>query len=237
VARHYGPLAQGSGRNKITRGRVEEEQSVRDSLEQVLAAIALIVFSPVFAIVALAVGIESGWPVFFRQIRLGRHGSTFQLVKFRSMRSCTTGALVTKAGDSRVTRVGAFLRRYKIDELPQLWNIARGDMQFIGPRPEVPAFVDLRNELWRTVLSTKPGLADPATLVYRDEESVLKSSHNPEETYRTQILPDKLALSARYQALRSWRSDAAVFRLTAWYSFLPAGYDSDRIRRIFEARI
>lgn len=206
---------------------------MRSIVERFVAAVALALLSPLFAAAALLVWLESGSPVYFRQPRVGRNGIIFLLLKFRSMVTNRAGTRITAGNDSRVTRSGAFLRRYKIDELPQLWNILRGDMQFIGPRPEVPDFVNGKDELWKAVLRVKPGLTDPASLVYRHEEAVLAGASNPEELYRERVLPDKLMLSAQYLAQRSLRTDLAIIMLTARYSFAPGGFDSNRIRQFF----
>jgi len=206
---------------------------MRSIVERAFAAVCLLLLLPLLLLTALIIWLDGGWPVFFRQRRVGEHGHMFDLLKFRSMRTNTGGARITAGNDSRITPVGTVLRRYKIDELPQLWNIVRGEMQFVGPRPEVPLFVDAKHPLWQKVLATKPGLTDLATLVYRHEESVLAGARNPEETYKTSILPDKLALSAHYQAMRSLRTDLTLLGLTARYSFIPAGFNAMRIRERF----
>jgi lipopolysaccharide/colanic/teichoic acid biosynthesis glycosyltransferase len=178
---------------------------------------------------AACLAAESGWPVFFRQARVGRNGKPFTLWKLRSMQTGQAGRRITGRGDPRVTRVGAVLRKLKLDELPQLWNIVRGEMQFIGPRPEVPAFVDPGDALWRAVLADKPGLTDLATLVYRNEEEILGRCADPERAYREEILPKKLDLSLRYSRQRTLMSDCKLLLLTIRYSFLPAGFDSGRL--------
>ncbi len=122
---------------------------------------------------AVAIVATSGWPVFFRQTRVGRDGKPFTLVKLRSMRASTEGPQVTARRDPRVTAVGTLLRRTKLDELPELWNVLRGDMSFVGPRPEVPGYVDLANPVWARVLKARPGLTDPVTVRLRDEEALM----------------------------------------------------------------
>jgi lipopolysaccharide/colanic/teichoic acid biosynthesis glycosyltransferase len=207
-------------------------------LERLLAALALLACSPVLAASALAIVLESGFPIFFCQERAGKTGKVFRLIKLRSMRTSRpgatiTGSRITAAGDARVTRVGAFLRKYKFDELPQLWNILTGDMHFIGPRPELPPFVDSRDPLWRTVLAGKPGITDLATLVYRNEEEILAQSSDPESAYRREILPRKLALSVQYRRTRSLSSDLKLLALTVRYSFFPRGFEAAAVQKTF----
>ena len=145
------------------------------------------------------------------------------------MRDGARGSCITARGDARVTRVGAVLRKYKLDELPQLWNVLAGDMRLIGSRPELPAYVDFSDPLWRSLLSEKPGLTDLASLVYRNEEEVLARHPDPELAYRHLVLPDKLRLSARYLEGRGLMSDFRLLLMTARYSFCPAGFDPEHI--------
>lgn len=200
-------------------------------LEWLVAALGLAAAAPVIAASALAVAIEDGFPVFFRHPRVGRRGRTFSLLKIRSMRTGGAGAQITAAGDARVTRTGRFLRRYKLDELPQLWNVLKGEMALIGPRPEAPPFVDAGDPAWRTVLRVRPGITDAASLVYRNEEETLAAALDADQLYRTVILPDKLRLNVEYLATRSLRSDLNLLLLTVRYSFWPAGFAPDRIRK------
>ncbi len=200
-------------------------------IERLFALILVILFSPVLVPAAICVALESGFPIVFRQVRVGKHGRPFNLLKLRSMRPSRAGCRITAGGDPRVTRVGRVLRRYKLDELPQLWNIVRGEMSFIGPRPELPAFVDLQDPRWIQILQSKPGITDLSTLVYREEESILARHEDTERAYREEVLPAKLALSARYLRQRCLRTDFKLLMLTAKYSFLPAGFDADRILR------
>ncbi|HLI86679.1 MAG TPA: sugar transferase [Bryobacteraceae bacterium] len=202
-------------------------------LERVLAALALLACSPVLLAAALAIVLESGFPIFFRQERAGQHGKIFRLIKLRSMRAGRSGARITASGDARVTRVGVFLRKYKIDELPQLWNILAGDMRFIGPRPELPPFVDGRDPLWRAVLAGKPGITDLATLIYRNEEEILAHCADPESAYRRDILPRKLALSVQYRRTRGLATDLRLLALTVRYSFFPRGFEAGEVQKAF----
>ncbi|HHJ51448.1 MAG TPA: sugar transferase [Phaeodactylibacter sp.] len=175
------------------------------------AGSALIVLSPLFLLLALSVGLSSRGGVFYRQTRIGRHGKPFQLLKFRSMyaRSDQQG-LLTVGADKRITPVGRFLRRYKLDELPQLWNILRGDMSIVGPRPEVPRYVQHYSPEQRKVLSVRPGLTDYASLHYIDEAAVLAQSDNPEKTYLEEILPHKLELGLQYVEKQSLPEDLKI---------------------------
>ncbi len=134
--------------------------------------------------------------------------------------------------DGRITRVGRILRRTSIDELPQLWNVLKGDMQLIGARPEVPSMVDNGDPLWQAVLSEKPGLSDVATLVFRSEQELLAQFTDPDRAYREEILPQKLRLSAAYMSRRSLAADCRLLMLTVRYSLLPSNFDQARILKL-----
>jgi lipopolysaccharide/colanic/teichoic acid biosynthesis glycosyltransferase len=205
------------------------------ALDIALALTALLVLSPVLLCVALLLLVTSGRPVFFRQERIGRNGRIFSILKFRTMRAGEGGPQITAAGDQRVTRTGAWLRKLKIDELPQFWNVLRGEMSVIGPRPEVPAYVHLEDQLWRDVLEYRPGITDLATLAFRDEEDLLRQSPDPDDYYRGVVLPAKLRLNVQYQRSRSLRRDLKLLWFTARYSFLPRGFSRDRILGSFGA--
>jgi lipopolysaccharide/colanic/teichoic acid biosynthesis glycosyltransferase len=166
------------------------------------ALLALLALSPLFGAIALAIRLDDGGPVLFRQIRVGRYGRHFTMYKFRSMRSAP-GPPLTCQGDPRITRVGRLLRRYKLDELPQLWNIVKDEMAWIGPRPEIPEFVSMDDPLWRQVLQFRPGLADAASVEFRNEEKLLASVPDPQEYYRREILPHKLRISIEHSLRRS----------------------------------
>jgi lipopolysaccharide/colanic/teichoic acid biosynthesis glycosyltransferase len=185
-------------------------------VEAVVASLALAAAAPLVALSALAVVVSSGRPVFFRQRRVGRHGRMFTLYKLRTMRASAGGAQVTAAGDARVTRVGRVLRRTKADELPSLWNVVRGEMSLVGPRPEVPRYVDGESEAWRLVLEARPGLTDPVTLRLRDEEALLAEVRGDRERFYTEALqPFKLAGYAQYLRGRSWLVDVKILWATA----------------------
>ena len=182
----------------------------------VLTIISGILLIPVFAAVALLVLITDGKPVLFRQPRGGLHGRDFVMYKFRTMTVAAepeTGSF--HAGDtSHVTPVGRFLRRTKLDEIPQLWNVLTGDMSIVGPRPEVRKWIDAYPEEWSRVHRVRPGITDPASLVYRHEEARLEQSSNPEETYRNEILPHKLKLYEEYARNRTLLQDIGVIAQT-----------------------
>jgi len=196
------------------------------------AGLLLVLTAPLQLLIAMAVGVEGGFPILFRQTRVGQHGRHFELLKFRSMRQHNSGLRITASGDPRVTRVGGWLRRYKLDELPQLWNVLRGDMAFLGPRPEVPEYVDPQTLVWQTVLSVRPGITDLATLLYRNEEELLARSTDPDALYREQVLPAKLALHIHYIEMRSPWHNAKVLFLSGLYSFIPRLYEEARVRRM-----
>lgn len=201
-------------------------------VDVVCSAAALVFLAPLLAVIALAVLATSGRPVLFAQERVGRRGVRFTIWKFRTMRR-GSGSLVTAAGDSRVTAVGCWLRRLKLDELPQLFNVLKGNMSLIGPRPEVPEYVDTEDLLWRGVLAVKPGITDLASLMFRNEEAVLAASDDPAGYYRESILPAKLCLNLRYIRARHWRLDLKLLLLTAYHSFFPWTFDQQRIEMTF----
>lgn len=188
-------------------------------IEAPTAVLLLVALSPILALAALAVVLTTGSPVLYRQTRVGRHGREFTLIKLRSMTTDTTGPTVTSSRDRRVTRVGKLLRRLKIDELPELVHVIGGQMAFVGPRPEVPSFVEPDDPLWLEVLAVRPGLTDPVTLRLLDEESLLaeaaRSGADVESFYRERLLPHKLGGYVAYLERRSWRTDLGVLWATA----------------------
>ena len=187
-----------------------------------LAFLGLVLFSPLLLLAALAVRLGSSGPALFRQERVGQGGQQFSLLKLRTMRQESPGPQITRSGDSRVTPVGRVLRRFKLDELPQLWNVVRGDMALVGPRPEVPQYVDQDDPGWQTVLSARPGLTDPVTLELRHEEDLLAQVEgDPEEFYIAKLLPFKVKLYVQYLEGRSGWSDVKILFRTAVSVFLP----------------
>lgn len=164
------------------------------------SALVLLLLLPLWLIIALAIVLESRGGVFYRQIRVGKDNKDFYLYKFRTMRtgSDQKGLLTVGERDSRITRVGYFLRKYKIDEFPQLLNVLKGDMSIVGPRPEVRKYVDMYTPEQMRVLSVRPGLTDIASVQYVHENELLAASDNPEKTYIEEVMPAKLALNLQY---------------------------------------
>lgn len=169
-------------------------------LDILFSVFGLLVSLPLMLAWAIAVKLNSNGPALFRQVRAGREGRDFVLLKFRTMtvKSGTERGVFEPGNAQRVTRVGRLLRATKFDELPQLINVLKGDMSLVGPRPEVRKWVDAYPERWAKVLTVRPGITDPASIVYRDEETILAASADPERTYRDEILPRKLAMYEKY---------------------------------------
>lgn len=195
------------------------------------SAVGLLFLLPVFAAVAMAIIVDDGPPVFFSQTRVGRNGKLFRIWKFRTMRHGSQGSVITAAGDDRVTTAGKRLRRLKLDELPQLFNVLKGDMSLVGPRPEVPEHVQFHAPMWQAVLQVRPGMTDLATLLYRDEERILGSSGDPNAFYCDSVLPAKLILNLAYLLSRSFWQDLKLIFLTIRYSLFPERFDPDLIKR------
>lgn len=164
----------------------------------VCAALGLLVSSPVLLVCALLVGLTSPGGVLFRQERVGKDGVPFTIYKFRTMRKDNAGLKISTSGDSRITPVGRVLRKAKLDELPQLWNVLKGDMSFVGPRPEVQEYVDLYTPEQRQVLLVRPGITGLASIRYRNENDLLSASADPNRTYIEEVMPAKLALDLEY---------------------------------------
>ena len=191
-------------------------------VEAVIALVGLVIVSPLIALAAIAIAITSRGPVIFHQNRMGRKGRPFVLYKMRTMCPAGTGPQVTAGDDARVTTVGKILRKTKLDEFPELWNIVKGDMSLIGPRPEVPRYVDLENPMWRLVLEARPGITDPMTLRLRNEESLMADVKGDRERFYLETLqPFKLNGYADYLQTRSWWSDLKVLWQTAVAVVLP----------------
>ena len=180
-------------------------------VEAMVASVGLILVAPVIALTGLGIALSSGRPVFFRQKRVGQHGDTFELYKLRTMTPSADGPQITSNGDSRITRLGRFLRHTKLDELPTLWNVLRGDMSLVGPRPEVPRFVKLADPIWQKVLAVKPGITDPVTLRLRSESELLAQiAGDTEQYYANELQPAKLKGYVAYLEERTWRTDLKV---------------------------
>lgn len=166
----------------------------------VLSLVGLVILAPIFIVLAVWIKIDSMGPVFYKQIRVGQNGKDFGLFKFRSMVvDADKKGLITVGGrDPRITRSGYFIRKYKLDELPQLINVLVGDMSLVGPRPEVKKYVELYTDEQQKVLSVKPGITDYASIEYMDENEILGKSTDPEKTYIEEIMPEKIKYNMKY---------------------------------------
>lgn len=210
-----------------------ERRGLPRVVELCIALAVLVILLPAFLIIGVAVFIESSGPVLYRQERVGRYGRLFVLRKFRTMRVNGNGPLLTAAGDLRVTGVGRVLRRLKLDELPQLWNVVRGEMGLVGPRPEVRAYVDPSNPDWHHVLRARPGLTDPVTLRLRDEESLLAAvDHDCDRFYRSHLQPYKLRGYQDYLMSRTWQSDLRILWQTAAAVLAPRSMPGPSVKEI-----
>ena len=182
----------------------------------VTSLMALVVLAPLLLALAMGVALSSPGGAFFGQVRVGRFGRHFRLLKFRSMRpgSEAAGQITVGGRDPRITGIGYFLRRTKLDELPQLWNVLVGDMSVVGPRPEVPRYVALYDADQRRVLDVRPGITSLASLEYISENELLGRSSDPERTYMEEVMPAKLALDLRYVASASLITDLRIIART-----------------------
>lgn len=185
-------------------------------LDVLCSVLALLLMSPLLVFVAVVIKLTSPGPILFRQDRVGKHGRLFEILKFRSMyvNAEREGPEVTTAGDRRVTAVGVILRRTKLDELPQFWNVLVGDMSLVGPRPRVPNHVAMYSDRHRALLFIRPGITDPASIEYLHEEELLGNHSDPEQ-YAQHLLNHKLALSLDYLSRMSFRHDVRLVVLTA----------------------
>lgn len=182
------------------------------------SAIGLILLSPLFLVLAICIIADSEGGIFYRQTRVGKGNKDFRLYKFRSMYTASDkkGLLTVSNHDSRITRVGYFIRKYKLDELPQLINVLTGDMSFVGPRPEVRKYVDLYTEEQMHVLDIRPGITDAASIKYRNENEILATQENPEQYYIEHIMPDKLTINLEYVRHHSVSKDIRLI----WETFV-----------------
>ena len=181
----------------------------------VAALLGLLVLAPLFVAAAVWIKIDSRGPVFFRQQRVGKDGIPFNIIKFRTMHDDAHESLLTVGNDKRITQAGKFLRRHKLDEFPQLFNVVAGSMSLVGPRPEVPRYVDCYPpEVRSQVLSVAPGITDWASIYYKEENSLLSRAVNPEQAYLDNILPAKLKYNLRYVHERSFWNDIRIIFTT-----------------------
>lgn len=189
---------------------------MKRSFDILFSLIGLILLLPFFIIIALCIRLDSNGGIFYRQTRVGKDGKDFRLFKFRTMVSGSDKkGLITVGGrDSRITRIGYTLRKYKLDELPQLLNVLIGDMSLVGPRPEVRKYVDLYTEQQRMVLSVQPGITDYASIEYSNENELLGQSDDPETTYIQEIMPHKLQLNLKYIREKGMLTDLRIIFAT-----------------------
>lgn len=185
---------------------------LRAIFDIIVSTIALLVLSPFLILITIAIAFDSRGGVFFKQVRVGKNRKNFNLLKFRTMRpfSEREGKITVGNDDPRITHVGAFLRKYKIDELPQLFNVLLGNMHLVGPRPEVPEYVAKYSTEQLRVLSVKPGITDYASLEYFNENELLGQSSNPEETYVNVVMPAKLKMNLEYVDNRNFPLDLKI---------------------------
>ena len=194
--------------NKIVTGRTS---GLPRWFDATVALACLVIAAPLIVLFSIAIAVTSGLPVFFRQQRVGQFGRKFDLYKLRTMEASSGGPQITTRGDSRITRLGRFLRHTKLDELPTFWNVLRGDLALVGPRPEVPGYVNLKDPLWQTILAVRPGLTDPVTLRLRNEEDLLAQVEGDSlKFYVEKLQPKKLQGYSDYLGRRDWRSDLSV---------------------------
>jgi lipopolysaccharide/colanic/teichoic acid biosynthesis glycosyltransferase len=194
---------------------------MKRSFDLIVSITGMILLLPLFILLGLTIYFNDKGPVFFKHRRVGREGRMFTLYKFRSMRVREDGVedSFEPGNTARVTTAGRFLRKTKLDELPQLWNVLKGDMSIVGPRPEVKKWVDAYPEKWQTILSIRPGITDPASLAFRDEETLLADTEDPEYTYKEVILPKKLELYENYLLNHSFAGDLKMIFKTLFTVF------------------
>jgi lipopolysaccharide/colanic/teichoic acid biosynthesis glycosyltransferase len=193
---------------------------IKRSFDTVCAAVSLVLLAPVMALIAFWIKLDSSGPAFFRQERVGRLGRIFRIHKFRTMASDTVagGLTITVAQDPRVTRAGELLRRYKLDELPQLIDVLNGDMSLVGPRPEVPEFVSLYPaEAREEILSVRPGITDETSLRFRNESELLAGAIDPRKFYVERIMPMKITSYIEYVRTRTFCGDCRILARTVRY--------------------
>ncbi len=189
---------------------------LKRAFDFILSTVGLLILSPVYVLLAILILLDSKGGVFYRQQRVGRNNRDFYIYKFRTMHQGAEkkGLLTVGAKDSRITRVGYFLRKYKLDELPQLLNVLKGDMSFVGPRPEVRRYVNLYTAQQMQVLSVRPGITDYASIAYSNESELLKRAADPEKFYIETVFPAKLELNLKYIAEKNFWKDIQLIFLT-----------------------
>ncbi len=188
---------------------------LKRGIDITFAAVTLLVLFPLFLLFAVLIRLDSKGPVLFRQTRMGRHFRTFQILKLRTMRNGEQGAAITLGSDPRITRFGAWLRRWKLDEFPQLWNVFRGDMSLVGPRPVIPELAREFVADYDDLIRVRPGLTDPASVQYCRETEILSLVPDPLAYFKSVVIPEKLRLSRKYLQTATIASDFAVIVKTA----------------------
>jgi lipopolysaccharide/colanic/teichoic acid biosynthesis glycosyltransferase len=198
------------------------DKGLPEIFQRAISLAGLAVSWPLLGAAAMAIKATSQGPALFRQERMGKEGKSFTLYKFRTMAQSNSGPGVTVDGDRRITRIGRILRKTKLDELPELFNVLRGDMALVGPRPEVPEYVDLDDPLWRETLEVRPGLTHPVTLALRNEEDLLlECEGNPVDFYKQTLLPYKLRGYIDYARAQTWHGDLLVLAKTVLVVLVP----------------
>ena len=186
---------------------------IKRIFDLISSSIVLVLLTPVLFLISLLIILDSKGGPFYIQVRIGQNGIPFGLYKFRSMRIDTEGLKITVGKDPRITKIGSIIRKYKLDELPQLINIIKGEMSVVGPRPETPNYVELYSEEQKKVLKVKPGLTDYASLYYIDESRILSERDNPEKAYIEEVMPAKLMLNQKYiQDASFWIDMKIIFK-------------------------
>lgn len=194
----------------------EMEEVIKRAFDFIVSFISLIFLSPLFAGLSILIKLDSPGPIFYSQIRIGKDFKPFRFYKFRTMviDAEKKGSSITSGGDPRITNTGRYLRKYKLDELPQLINVLKGDVSIVGPRPEVAKYVEIFKQDYREILKVKPGITDYATIEFRDEEGVLKKYDNPEVGYIEEVLPRKIELYKKYINEQKFWVDMRLILLT-----------------------
>lgn len=196
--------------------RLSQRLHLKRMLDIVVSAVGIVVLSPVLLFIAVAVKVTSPGPVLYLGVRTGRGGRPFHIYKFRSMvtNAEQVGGTTTGLNDNRITPIGKFIRQYKLDELPQLFNVLRGDMSLVGPRPEVAEYTDAYTPSEQRILSVRPGITDLSSLRFNDLQSVV-GTEDPDEVFRREVLPEKIRLRLKYVDEQSFRGDLGIIAKTA----------------------
>jgi lipopolysaccharide/colanic/teichoic acid biosynthesis glycosyltransferase len=187
---------------------------MKRAFDNVFSLLGLCVLSPLFLLIAAMVKFQDGGPVLFVQERIGWKGRPFRMFKFRTMIVNAGGRDLTVGEDSRITAIGRVLRKFKLDEFPQLWNVLRGEMSFVGPRPEIVKYVSLYTEAQRKVLGLRPGITDPASFAFFDESELLGRAADPERFYREQLMAEKIRINLEYAARANYGTDILLIVAT-----------------------